>query len=58
MIIVPLKNAISENTNLEKVDFRNAKNLKIDPDCNRLKGAKFSIDNAIRLLDKYNITIG
>ena len=52
-----LKNAIFEATNLEKSDFTSALHFSIDPDANRLKGAKFSKDNLIGLLHKYKISI-
>jgi len=52
-----LKRAIFEETNLEKVDFRTANHFSINPDANRLKGAKFSKDNLIGLLQKYQIVI-
>ena len=52
-----LKNAIFENTNIEKADFRTAHSFRIDPDQNRLKGAKFSSQNLQGLLEKYQIII-
>ena len=52
-----LKNAIFERTNLEKVDFRTATHLKMNPDENRLKGARFSKESALGLLNKYKIII-
>jgi uncharacterized protein YjbI with pentapeptide repeats len=52
-----LKNAIFENTNLQKADFRTASSFQIDPDQNRLKGAKFSSQNLHGLLVKYQIII-
>ena len=52
-----LKNTIFDQSILEKVDFRTAKYLRIDPDVNKLKGAKFSKENVIGLLDKYKISI-
>jgi len=52
-----LKNAIFEQTNLEKADFRTATSFRIDPDNNRLKGAKFTKENCHGLLDKYKIII-
>ena len=51
------QNATFQNTNLEKADFREAKNYSIDPEQNRLKGAKFSLPEVIVLLDKYQIEI-
>jgi uncharacterized protein YjbI with pentapeptide repeats len=52
-----LKNATFEQTNLEKVDFRTAFAFRIDPDQNRIKGAKFTRNNCSGLLDKYKIII-
>tara|TARA_R110001632_G_scaffold12153_23_gene42699 strand:- start:937 stop:1269 length:333 start_codon:yes stop_codon:yes gene_type:complete len=44
-------------TNLEKADFTTARNFQIDPEKNKLKGAKFSKDNVGGLLTKYKINI-
>ena len=44
-------------TNLEKADFRTAYNYGLDPELNRVKGAKFSHSGIAGLLTKYNITI-
>lgn len=52
-----LKNAVFENTNLEKVDFRNAINYTIQPERNRVKGTKFSLDGVAGLLSSYQIVI-
>ena len=52
-----LNRAIFDNTNLEKVDFRTAHNFLINPEINRLKHAKFTKNNIIGLLKKYNIKI-
>ncbi|MFT4537450.1 MAG: fluoroquinolone resistance protein [Saprospiraceae bacterium] len=52
-----LLGAIFEQTNLEKADFRNAVNYSIDPENNKLKGAKFSLPDVISLLAKYNLDI-
>jgi fluoroquinolone resistance protein len=41
----------------ENDDFANSINYSIDPEINRLKGARFSLSGVIGLLDKYNITI-
>lgn len=49
--------AIFEYTNLEKCDFRTAYGFSIDPDKNKVKKAKFSIDGLPGLLDKYDIEI-
>ncbi|ARV05974.1 hypothetical protein BTO04_04335 [Polaribacter sp. SA4-10] len=52
-----LKLAIFDRTNLEKVDFRSAFNFSIYPDENQIKGAKFTKENSVGLLQKYNIVI-
>ncbi len=52
-----LNRAIFDNTNLEKADFTSANNFLINPEINRLKFAKFSKNNVIGLLKKYNIKI-
>lgn len=44
-------------TNLEKADFRSALNFLIDPEQNRLSGAKFSSLGLPGLLHKYNLRI-
>ena len=53
-----LQRAVFDNTNLEKADFRTAVNYCIDPEKNRIKGAKFSIAGLPGLLGKYGIEIG
>ncbi len=45
------------NTTLEKVDFRTSYNFSIDPEANRIKKAKFSMNGVIGLLNKYDIEI-
>ena len=62
-----LSQAIFENCNLqdtnfmrcilEKTDFRTAKNITLDPEQNRMKQAKFSVDGALSLLRKYKIEV-
>ena len=52
-----LKVAIFDDTNLEKSDFRTALNFNINPEKNRLKGAKFSSQNLFGLLSDYKIII-
>ncbi len=52
-----LTKAIFENTILEKSDFRTSFNYTIDPEKNRIRKAKFSLPQAVRLLSKYNIEI-
>jgi len=52
-----LLNAVFSNTNLENADLSTARNYAIDPELNWLKGAKFSIPEVFRLLEKYKIEI-
>jgi uncharacterized protein YjbI with pentapeptide repeats len=52
-----LYGAIFVNSNLEKADFRNAFNFNIDPEINKIRKAKFSINTIAGLLDKYDIEI-
>ncbi|MBZ9632462.1 pentapeptide repeat-containing protein [Salegentibacter sp. LM13S] len=52
-----LSGAVFQNTNLIKVDFLSAQNYSIDPENNKIKGAKFSLDQVSGLLNKYQITI-
>jgi uncharacterized protein YjbI with pentapeptide repeats len=52
-----LQNATFQNTNLEQTDFRNASHYSINPEQNRLKGAKFSLPEVVGLLDSYHIKI-
>ena len=49
--------AIFVNTVLEKADFRSAYNYSIDPERNRIKKAKFSMNGIAGLLNKYDIEI-
>ena len=52
-----LSKAIFENTILEKVDLSTSINFNIDPERNRLKKAKFSAENIVGLLEKYDLVI-
>ena len=52
-----LSGARFENTMLEKADFRTAFNYSINPEINKLKKAKFSLQGLPGLLDKYGIII-
>ncbi|WP_299277664.1 pentapeptide repeat-containing protein [uncultured Psychroserpens sp.] len=52
-----LLRAIFEHTNLEHVNFSNSYNLSINPELNKLKNAKFSKENALGLLNSYQIKI-
>lgn len=53
-----LSGAVFDQTVLEKVDFREAQNYRIDPELNRIKGARFDLDGLPGLLGKYGIKIG
>jgi uncharacterized protein YjbI with pentapeptide repeats len=46
-----------EMTNLEKADLSTSFNYSIDPENNRIKKAKFSMEGIAGLLDKYDIEI-
>ena len=52
-----LQLALFENTNLEKADLRTAYNYSINPEINKIKKAKFSLDGLPGLLGKYDIVI-
>lgn len=52
-----LKGAMFENTTLEKADLRTSQGFSINPEINTLRQAKFSKENALGLLGKYNIDI-
>lgn len=45
------------NTRLEKADLSSSHNFSIDPEENKIKGAKFSQFNLLGLLDKYEIVV-
>lgn len=52
-----LLNTRFERTILEKADLRSAVNYSIDPELNRIRKAKFSLQGIAGLLDKYDIGI-
>lgn len=52
-----LAQATFEHTLLEKADFRTSYNYSFDPELNRIKKAKFSIQSIAGLLDKYDIDV-
>lgn len=52
-----LDRTIFYHTNLEKADFRSARFFTIDPEQNRLRGAKFSAGGLPGLLKKYGLEI-
>ncbi|MFM9949054.1 MAG: hypothetical protein ACKV1O_14025 [Saprospiraceae bacterium] len=49
--------AVVERTLLEGADLRTAYNFSIDPENNRIKKAKFSMQNIVGLMDKYGIFV-
>jgi len=52
-----LEKAIFQRTILEKTDFQTSHGYIIDPEENKIKGAKFSLENLPGLLVKYKILI-
>jgi uncharacterized protein YjbI with pentapeptide repeats len=52
-----LSGATFENTNLEAADLRSAWNFVIDPEKNKLAKARFSKENLLGLLGRYNIKV-
>jgi fluoroquinolone resistance protein len=52
-----LTRATFDHTILEKADFRTSFNFSIDPELNRIRKAKFSINGIAGLLEKYDISI-
>lgn len=52
-----LDRAVFVNSNLQKADLSTAFNIAIDPDRNKLKGAKFSVEGALALLAKYGVKV-
>ncbi len=52
-----LHRAAFAHTVLEQADLRTSYGYNIDPEANRLKGAKFALPEVLRLLDKYNIVV-
>jgi uncharacterized protein YjbI with pentapeptide repeats len=52
-----LESAIFNQSNLSSVDFSNANNFSIDPELNRLKKAKFSLQSLPSLLSKHTIKV-
>ncbi|MBS1570716.1 MAG: pentapeptide repeat-containing protein, partial [Bacteroidetes bacterium] len=53
-----LDRAVFVNADLQKADLSTAYNIVLDPDRNKLKGAKFSVEGALALLGKYGVVIG
>lgn len=52
-----LRNANFDRSDLQKADLRGSLNYRIDPDNNKLKGAKFSAPEVLSLLTKYGLDI-
>lgn len=52
-----LSDSLFLNTNLNQADFRRARNYGIDPGANQLQKAKFSLPEAISLLDHMDIIL-
>lgn len=52
-----LLNTAFTASNLEKADFRTAKNYIIDPEKNKMKNARFSYTGLAGLLSKYDLNI-
>lgn len=49
--------AMFGDTILEKADFRSSYNYSINPEANRIRKAKFSLNGVVGLLNKYDIQI-
>jgi len=52
-----LLNATFDNTNMERANLSTALNYSLDPENNRITGAKFSQPSVLGLLSKYQIEI-
>ncbi len=52
-----LSDAVFDNCDLQRADFRTAQDFTIDPEQNRMKGARFSVDGLPGLLAKHWIRI-
>ena len=52
-----LRDTLFERTNLQQADFRGASHLRIDPVENRLKGARFSKDSVMGLLERFGVKV-
>jgi uncharacterized protein YjbI with pentapeptide repeats len=52
-----LSRTVFYHTNLEKCDFRTSYNYSIDPEVNKIKKAKFSLNGIMGLLAKYDIDV-
>lgn len=52
-----LTGAVFDNTNLEGADLREARGLILDPERNRIKGARFALSGLPGLLTRYRIEV-
>ena len=52
-----LNGAVFEKTNLEKADFTTAINYAFDPELNRIRNARFSLQGLPGLLQKFDISV-
>jgi uncharacterized protein YjbI with pentapeptide repeats len=52
-----LSKAVFSGTVLEKADLRTALHYSIDPNRNKIRRAKFSLEGVVGLLDQYHIVI-
>jgi len=53
-----LSGTVFDQSNLEKADFREAVNYRIEPERNRIKGARFDLEGLPGLLGRWGIKIG
>ncbi len=53
-----LDQAFFVNSQLQKADFRTARYIALDPDRNKVEGARFSVEGALGLLGKYGLENG
>jgi fluoroquinolone resistance protein len=52
-----LSGTVFDRTNLEKADFREAIHYRIDPEINKVKGARFDLEGLPGLLGKWGINV-
>jgi uncharacterized protein YjbI with pentapeptide repeats len=52
-----LMSATFDHTNLERANLSSAQNYSINPENNRIRGARFSLPSVVGLLDNYQIEI-
>lgn len=53
-----LSGTVFDRTNVEKADFREAIHYRLDPETNKIKGARFDLEGLPGLLGKWGIKIG